>query len=223
LDLASGIRWKYAYLLDPNGLRIQLVEDIRPGDEKPKKSEIQGVVHVGLGVSDMDRSIAFYSDNLGFDRMLFSFTGHMPEMDPVTGSAQEMKTTILERCAPVSRVASLLRPGIIKLFEVPGRKGAHIFANRRWGDIGCMEFCMDVFDLEGTINALKRKGIKPYLKPVDVDMGSGSRGKVAYIRDPDKTIIEFVEIETVAWLSTPLFMKIAMPLLKIYDSMTKSP
>ncbi|NOY68105.1 MAG: VOC family protein, partial [Deltaproteobacteria bacterium] len=53
LDLASGIRWKYAYLLDPNGLRIQLVEDIRPGDEKPKKPEIQGVVHVGLGVSDM--------------------------------------------------------------------------------------------------------------------------------------------------------------------------
>ena len=40
-------------------------------------------------------------------------------------------------------------------------------------------------------------------------MGSGSKGKVAYVRDPDGTIVEFVEI-----------CRVAMPALKLYDRLT---
>ena len=40
----------------------------------------------------------------------------------------------------------------------------------------------------------KAKGAPVYLAPCEIDMGSGSKGKVAYILDPDGTIVEFVEI-----------------------------
>ncbi len=51
-------------------------------------------------------------------------------------------------------------------------------------------------------------------------MGSGSKGKVAYVRDPDGTIVEFVEICSIAWLSASTFMRVAMPALKLYDRLT---
>jgi hypothetical protein len=51
-------------------------------------------------------------------------------------------------------------------------------------------------------------------------MGSGSKGKVAYVRDPDGTIVEFVEICSIAWLSASTFMRIVMPVLKVYDRFT---
>ena len=66
----------------------------------------------------------------------------------------------------------------------------------------------------------KAKGAPVYLAPCEIDMGSGSKGKVAYIRDPDGTIIEFVEICSIAWLSAPTFMRIAMPALKLFDRFT---
>jgi hypothetical protein len=47
-------------------------------------------------------------------------------------------------------------------------------------------------------------------------MGSGSKGLAAYIRDPDGTTIEFVEVESIAWLSPGSFMRTAMPLLRLY-------
>jgi len=217
LDLGDGRQWRYAYLNDPNGMRIQLVEEIRSNGVVIKKPQIQGIMHIGIGVSDMTGSKSFYADILGFDRTVYSFEGHMPEMDLLTDHPLEMNMAILERSAPVTGPVSFLNPGIIKLFEVPNQKGTHIYEGRRWGDIGCMEFCMDVSDLEETIEEVKSKGTDVYLKPVNIDMGSGSKGKVAYIRDPDGTIVEFVEIETVAWMSASRFIKIAMPIMKLYD------
>jgi len=44
--------------------------------------------------------------------------------------------------------------------------------------------------------------------------------KVAYVCDPDGTIVEFVEICSIAWLSASTFMRVAMPELKLYDRLT---
>ena len=100
---------------------------------------------------------------------------------------------------------SELPSGTLKLISVPDRKGGHIYTGRRWGDIGCMEFCMDVSNLEAAVEDAKNKGAPAYLQPCEVDMGSGSKGKVAYIRDPDGTIVEFVEIRSIGWVSASTF------------------
>jgi catechol 2,3-dioxygenase-like lactoylglutathione lyase family enzyme len=216
-SLADGRRRRYAYLTDPDGMKVQLVEDLRPGQPAAEKPEVHGVFQVGIGVSDVEASKAFYGNAVGFDREIYSFDGHNPDLDPVSGGPIHMNTVILERSAPNRGPVRELPSGTIKLMAVSDEKGEHIYKGRRWGDIGCMEFCMDVSDLEGAVEDAKRKGIPIYLQPCEVDMGSGSKGKVAYIRDPDGTIVEFVEICSIAWLSASNFMRIAMPALKVYD------
>ena len=220
IELEGGRRWRYAYLKDPDGLLVQLVEDIRPGAPVAKKPEVRGVVHVGVGVSDVDKSKAFYDKVLGFDRQVYDFDGRNPDLDPVSGGPFHVRTAILERSAANTAAIRELPSGTLKLIAVPDQKGAHIYKGRRWGDIGCMEFCMDVSQLEGTVEEAQAKGAPVYLKPCEINMGSGSKGKVAYIRDPDGTIVEFVEICSIAWLSASSFMRIAMPLLKLYDRLS---
>jgi catechol 2,3-dioxygenase-like lactoylglutathione lyase family enzyme len=220
LTMEGGRSWRYAYLEDPDGMKVQLVEDIRPGQPAAKKPEVHGVVHVGIGVSDVEQSKAFYGNVLGFDRQVYAFDGHNSDLDPVSGGPIHLSMAILERSAPNTGAVSGLPPGTIKLLAMPDQRGTHIYTGRRWGDIGCMEFCMDVSSLEASVEDAKAKGAPIYLQPCEIDMGSGSKGKVAYIRDPDGTIVEFVEICSIAWLSAPTFMRLAMPLLKVYDRVT---
>jgi catechol 2,3-dioxygenase-like lactoylglutathione lyase family enzyme len=217
LALRDGRRWRYAYLKDPDGLLLQLTEDSGIGDSATTPA-VYGVTHVGIGVSNLARSKDFYKSALGFDRVLYEFEGRMPEMDPVTGGPVRLKMAILERSAPASGpLAGLLRRGIVKLVEVPERKGKHLYTGRCWGDVGCMEVCFDVSDLRATVAAMQEKGLKIYLPPVDIDMGSGSKGAAAYIQDPDGTTVEFVEVKSVAWLSAASFARLALPLLRVYD------
>ena len=220
LELDDGRRWRYAYLRDPDGLMVQLVEEIRPGEPAAKKPEVRGAFHVGIGVSDVERSKAFYGNVLGFDRQVYGFDGRNPDLDPVAGGPMRVQVAVLERSAANTAAISELPSGTVKLIAVPEQKGEHIYKGRRWGDIGCMEFCMDVSHLEGAVEAAKAKGAPVYLPPCEIGMGSGSKGKVAYIRDPDGTIVEFVEICSIAWLSASSFMRVAMPVLKLYDRLT---
>lgn len=217
LELTDGRRWRYAYLRDPDGLLVQLVEEIRPGGSAAKKPEVHGAFHVGIGVSDVDRSKAFYGNVLGFDREVVAMDGRNPDLDAVSGGAARVRIAILERSAPNTGAIRDLPQGTVKLIAVPGRDGQHIYKGRRWGDIGCMEFCLDVSSLEDAVAEAKAKGAPIYLPPCEIGMGSGSRGKVAYVRDPDGTIVEFVEICSIAWLSATAFMRVAMPLLRVYD------
>jgi catechol 2,3-dioxygenase-like lactoylglutathione lyase family enzyme len=211
IPLIDGGCWRYAYLQDPDGLMLQLVEDIQPDRPQCRKPEVRGVVHVGVGVSDLERSKMFYESVLGFDKLLYEFQGHIPGMDQIIGSPLPMKLAILERSVPVHRLSGFLPDGALKLFEVPEYEGKHIYQGRRWGDIGCMELCMDVSNLEAVVAKMQAKGVEIYLPPVEIDMGSGSKGIVAYIRDPDGTIIELAEVKTVAWVSLPTFMRFVIP------------
>ena len=221
LDLGNGRRWRYAFLKDPDGLPLQLTEDIKPGAPVPSKAEVHGVSHVSIGVSDLKRSIPFYQSVLEFDRLVCEFEGLVPEINPATGDFLQRRMAILERSAdPSGALAGLLPRGAVKLIEIPNGKGRHLYDGRIWGDVGCMEFCLDVSDLMATVAAMTEKGIDLYLPPVEMNMGTGSKGLVAYIRDPDGTTVEFVEVKSIFWLSSARFMHLALPLLRLYDRLS---
>jgi catechol 2,3-dioxygenase-like lactoylglutathione lyase family enzyme len=197
-----------------------MVEEINSGAAIYNKPEVHGVIHAGVGVSNLENSIAFYKTVLGFDKLLYEYEGYIPEINMIEGRSLPMKLAILERSYPEELNEDFLPAGIIKLFEAPGFNGRHIYHGRRWGDIGCMELSFDVSGLENVVSDIKSKGIKIYLPPVEIDMGTGSKGVIAYIQDPDGTIIELVEIKSVAWLSLAGFRRFAIPLLKLYDRVT---
>lgn len=220
IELGGGRRWRTAYLKDPDGLPLQLTEDLQPGTPTPAKAEVHGVSHVGIGVSDLTQSTSFYQSVLEFDRLLCEFESIVPETDP-GGEPLRMKTALLERSADASGpLAGLLPRGAVKLIQIPAGPGRHIYDGRLWGDVGCMEFCLDVSDLLGTVALMKEKGVEIHLPPMEMSMGTGSKGFLAYIRDPDGTTVEFVEVQSIFWLSSSRFMRLAMPLLRLYDRLS---
>lgn len=221
--LTNGKVWKSVYMKDPDNLTIQLIEEISNNKKTSQdKPCVYGSFMVGISVSDLENSIKFYSEVLGFENIIYRYHGTDQELELLTGREINSKVAILERRAPVkNHLSSILPKGTVKLIEVEGESKKHIYKGRRWGDIGCMELSMDVVDLNETIEYFNSKNVKLYYNKKEIDMGWGSKGYVAYIRDPDGTIIEFVEIKTIAWVPLFVFMFIALPLLKLYSKISK--
>ena len=210
MELSTGGRERYAYLRDPDGLLLQLVEV-----EGGKKPAVGGVRHVAIGVSDMEKARAFYRDVLGFGDVLHEFKGRMPELDEVTGG-KEMELAVLgHRPQGESAFAALLERAVVKLVYTPGYKGKVIYEGRRWGDIGLMEMAFDVSDLAGTVSGLIAKGAELYHPPTHVDMGSGTMASFSYIKDPDGNVVEMVEVEKAMHASPKVVRPVLGSLLKV--------
>lgn len=208
MELTNGEVLRYAYLKDPDGLLVQLVEEER--DAKPRAG---GIRHIGLGVKDMEAMRRFYSDVLGYTEVDHEFKGRLPELDEVTGG-EEMEMVMLRRPGRAEGSIPMLDSGRLTLVRTTSYKGRPIFADRRWGDIGMVELAFDVYDLAGTLNGLIGKGARPYMPPTVMDMGTGSVGSVCYVLDPEGNCIELVETEKAFWLKPATLNKVLTPLLK---------
>lgn len=208
MELSTGGRERYAYLRDPDGLLVQLVEV-----EGGKRPAVGGVRHVAIGVSDMGRARSFYADVLGFKEVLHEFTGRVKEMDEVMGG-KEMEVAVLAHRPEGESSLPLLERAVVKLVHTPGYKGKKIYEGRRWGDVGLMEMAFDVTDLAGTVNDLIGRGAELYHPPTRVDMGSGTIGSFAYIKDPEGNVVEMVEVEKVLHASPRLMKVLLVRLLK---------
>lgn len=204
MELTTGGRERYVYLRDPDGLLLQLVEV--EGGSKPA---VGGVRHVAIGVKDMEGARTFYRDVLGFGDTLSEFKGRIPELDDVT-NGREMEMVVLgQQAEGESPFAGVLERAIIKLVHTPDYKGKNIYEGRRWGDIGLMEMAFDVRDLAGTVSGLIARGAELYHPPTRVDMGSGTIGSFAYIKDPEGNVVEMVEVEKAMHVS-PRVVKLAL-------------
>lgn len=203
MDWGEGKVEKYAYLRDPDGLLVQLVEE-----EGGKRPEVGGVRHVAIGVRDMERSLSFYRLVLGFEDTLYEFSGSLPEMEPVTGG-KETEMVVLRHRPEGESALPLLESAVVKLVHTPKYRGKAIYEGRRWGDIGLMEMAFDVIDLPETVNRILARGAELYHPPTRVDMGSGTIGSFAYLKDPDGNVVELVEVEKVMHAS-PRLMKHAL-------------
>ena len=72
-----------------------------------------GVDHIGVGVSDVDRSVAFYGD-LGFTEIAWDYTGELPGLEQVAGrSGVAARVVMLRNPRP-----SVLGLGGVKLVHI---------------------------------------------------------------------------------------------------------
>ena len=72
-----------------------------------------------------------------------------------------------------------------------------------------MEMAFDVRDLAGTVSGLIARGAELYHPPTRVDMGSGTIGSFAYIKDPEGNVVEMVEVEK-AMHASPKVVKLVL-------------
>ena len=134
--------------------------------------------HIGIVVSDLDRSLYFYRDLLGFDiekdalehgKYIDTFLG----LDDVT--VRTVKMTLNDR-----DMVELLH------YKTNNKEAEKIEINQ----IGCTHFAITVGNVEDVYNRLMERGVGFINAP---HLSQDGNAKVAFCKDPDGFFIELVE------------------------------
>lgn len=209
--------WKTGVFRDPDGIYGVLLEypesTVGTGNGRAR---IGGIEHVAIGVSDLDRSLDFYSSQLGYDDLLYRYEGKAPEWECLFGD-RTMKRALIRRSKPPQGLFKhFLRGGMVELFQVEGNTGRHNFEGRKWGDIGFMELCFDVDDINLTFEEMHARGVSKAIPTHSQSMGLNTYASFGYIRDPDGSLLEFADIKSlpvpyilIRLLVNPFFIGIA--------------
>ena len=139
--------------------------------------------HTGVTVSNLERSLAFWRDVLGFE---FSHTAHQKgelaqEITGVEGAEIKLavirtpgghKIELLEYLAPADCKRTSFRPC----------------------DVGSVHVALLIEDLDAVLAQIAASGWKAAGKPQTLTKGPNAGKRVVYVRDPDGTTIEFMEV-----------------------------
>ena len=137
--------------------------------------------HTGFTVTNIEKSLAFWRDVLGFE--LSHRAHHAGELaSEVTGVAEAEiliavlkgyghKVELLQYLAPAERKRVALRPC----------------------DVGSVHIAFTVDDLAAVVRAIAASGWKSAGRPQTLISGPNAGRRVAYVRDPDGTTIEFMQ------------------------------
>lgn len=159
-----------------------------------------GMAGAVIGVSDMEASVKFYSEVLGYSIVRSDSTGIFSEHDIMPGADRKCRRVILASPKRKGAFAELFGDSTIELVQALELTPRKIYEGRYWGDPGFIQVCFDVTNMTA-LGEFCRKHGHPFT--VDscpdgrkFDMGDAS-GHFTYIEDPDGTLIEFVETHKV--------------------------
>jgi catechol 2,3-dioxygenase-like lactoylglutathione lyase family enzyme len=137
--------------------------------------------HTGFTVSNLERSLAFWQDVLGFE---LSHRAHhkgdlASEVTGVPGAEISLavlkgyghKIELLEYLAPSDRRRAGLRPC----------------------DVGSVHVALTVDNLDAVLSMIAASGWEAVGKPQTLKTGPNAGKRVVYVRDPDGTTIEFMQ------------------------------
>jgi len=139
--------------------------------------------HTGITVSNLERSLAFWRDVVGFE---LSHTAHQKgelaqEITGVEGAELKLavlktpgghKIELLEYLAPADRKRTNFRPC----------------------DIGFVHVALLVQNLDVVLGRIAASGYKAAGKPQTLRRGPNAGKRVVYVSDPDGTTIEFMQV-----------------------------
>ena len=182
------------YVKDLYGNIFQIVENKSVFIEQNRLTG--GMAGVVIGVTDMDASVKFYKEVLGYDVVKCDVTGPFSRHDVIPESDKKCRRVILAAPKRKGAFADLFGDSTIELVQALEYTPRKIYEGRYWGDPGFIQVCFDVAGMDAMKKFCAEKG-HPFT--VDscpdgevFDMGDAS-GRFAYIEDPDGTLIELVE------------------------------
>ncbi len=138
--------------------------------------------HTGITVSNLERSVGFWRDVLGFE---LSHRAHQ------TGELAQEITGVPG--AEIS-IAVLKAPGHkIELLEylAPANRNQHV--DLRPCDVGFAHLALTVDDLDAVLEKITASGWKAAGKAQTLQTGPNAGKRVVYVRDPDGTTIELMQ------------------------------
>lgn len=150
---------------------------------------LKNIMHIGVTVSDMDRSIAFYRDVLGL-----RWVGELTMQDKATDRLFA-RQGVKARVAYLQGTDEIAGPPVelICFCDEAGKdqKKAPAELTR----VGISEICFEVADIDAVYQRLIQSGVQCLSEPQFFDFSADgfSRSKAIYFRDPDGIILELMQ------------------------------
>ena len=146
-----------------------------------KAFRILAADHTGITVSNLERSLAFWGDVLGFElsHRAHHIGGLASEVTGVPGA--EISLAVLKGYGHKIELLDYLAPA--------GRKQLDL----RPCDVGSVHVAFTVDNLDAVLNAIAASGWHAAGKPQTLESGPNAGKRVVYVRDPDGTTIEFMQ------------------------------
>ena len=148
---------------------------------KTRNQPVKGIHHVAILVSDLDRSLRFYHDVLGFDVV--------DKADLVTGPEVSKGVGLAD--AQLSLVHLKVGDGQtrIELLHYLHPKSRPIADGSQTNDIGVGHAAFEVTEIKSYYNTLRDKGVRFISKVQESSTGE----KFCYFYDPDGAILEIIQ------------------------------
>jgi catechol 2,3-dioxygenase-like lactoylglutathione lyase family enzyme len=142
---------------------------------------IYGFNHTSFTVADLDRSVAFFCEALGFE--LLNKAPRSPEaVQHISGiEGADMIVAFIQ--GPAHRLELIQYVG-------PADRGAN---TARPCDTAFAHIAFDVDDVDKALAAVTPYGIEPYATPWVIDQGPNAGNRVVYTKTWDGITIEFIE------------------------------
>ena len=139
--------------------------------------------HTGITVSNLERSLAFWRDVLGFE---FSHSAHQKGERPeqITGvKGADLKLAVL-------KTSTGHKIELLEYYAPADRKRVDL----RPCDVGHVHVALIVDNLDAVLQKIAASGWKAAGKPQMLTHGPNAGKRVVYVRDPDGTTIEFMQM-----------------------------
>ena len=138
--------------------------------------------HTGITVSNLERSLAFWQNVLGFE---LSHRAHQ---------TAELASEITGVAGAEISIAVVKAPGghkieLLEYLAPPDRKHVDL----RPCDVGSVHVALTVDNLDAILQKIAASGWKAAGKPQTLQSGPNAGKRVVYVRDPDGTTIEFMQ------------------------------
>jgi glyoxylase I family protein len=166
-----------------------------------EKFEPLSMTHLSVTCSDFDRSYDFYRDVVGL-KVVPSTNPHATETDRRPGEIncpseeEDVPFSLMDFAATGGKYRACFfywgdEPGFPALdliqWQDPGRR-----VERRANDYGLARFALRVEDIDKAAQHLRAHGVELVCPPTE-DSVDGQTYKVLFFRDPDDTLLQFVE------------------------------
>lgn len=146
--------------------------------------QLADIHHLGMTVSNIERSITFYRDLLGM-----TLIGRRPCVEEGYVAKQTGYEGV--KLSVASFRVRLDSPNSLEVVEYLNHTGEPIetSTNRPGGT----HLCIVVDDLDAAYGDLKSKGVRFKSEPVEITAGPNQGGKVIYFFDPDNYVLEMFQ------------------------------
>jgi catechol 2,3-dioxygenase-like lactoylglutathione lyase family enzyme len=142
---------------------------------------IRGIHHTAISTADLERSVRFYRDLLGFEQILTSeWNRGAKTADKITGLQDSAARLVMLKAGNAC----------IEIFQYSSPHARPGDPQRPACDHGITHLCLDVRDIEAEYERLKAAGMVFHCPPQN--MGGVS---ATYGRDPDGNIVELLEVK----------------------------